>query len=238
MPTLIECLYFAIAAIEIFAEASGNNMLRMISKPLLMVVLIVYYMQGVGAEWNSVHRLMRWAFVFSWVGDVALMFVYKNENFFLVGLVGFLITHILYTIAFAKVSQPKAEALLPRKAWVMVPLLIYMAALLSLLVPAINSNEKTQPFLVPVLVYSTAIATMVVFAINRFKRVNDKSFALVFGGALLFMFSDSIIAINKFLSPFETAGIYIMLLYTLGQFLIAKGTLAQFSEAENISNSK
>jgi uncharacterized membrane protein YhhN len=173
------------------------------------------------------------AFCFSWIGDVALMFVFKDENLFLVGLVGFLITHILYTIAFINVTDRKAESLLPKKGWVLLPLVIYMVAFLWVLVPAISGNEKTQPFLIPVLVYSTAIATMVAFSINRFKRVNDKSFALVVSGALLFMFSDSIIAINKFLTSFDTASIFIMILYIGGQYLIAKGCLAQFNTESN-----
>lgn len=223
----LEYLYLLIGVIEIFAEVTDNNTVRFVAKPLLMIVLIAFYMQAVGAQWNKVHKLMRIAFFFSWIGDVALMFVFKNENFFLVGLVGFLITHILYTVAFADVKNKNAEALLPKKFWVFIPLVIYMVAFLSLLVPAINSNEKTQPFLIPVLVYSTAIAVMVTFAINRYKRVNDKSFVLVFVGGMLFMFSDSIIAINKFLHPFSAAGIFIMVLYISGQYLIAKGTLAQ-----------
>lgn len=229
----LEYLYFIIAAIEVLAEITGNNTVRFISKPLLMIVLIAFYMQAVGGKWNKVHQLMRIAFFFSWVGDVALMFVFKNENFFLVGLVGFLITHILYAVAFADVSNKKNKALLSKKFWVIVPLAIYMLALLSLIVPGITGNEKTQAFLIPVLVYTAAISTMVVFAINRYGRVNDRSFALVFGGALLFMFSDSIIAINKFLHPFGVASIFIMILYISGQYLIAKGTLEQFPETKN-----
>src|SRR4051812_26747390 len=132
----LEYLYFAISAIEIAAEITGNNLLRFITKPLLMLVLIAFYMQAVAGNWNKVHKLMRIAFFFSWIGDVALMFVFKNENFFLVGLVGFLITHILYAIAFANVTTRSVEALLPKKFWVIMPLVIYMLALLSLLFPA------------------------------------------------------------------------------------------------------
>jgi len=80
-----------------------------------------------------------------------------------------------------------------------------------------------------VVVYSTAIATMVLFAINRFHRVNDRSFVLVFIGALMFMFSDSFIAVNKFLHPIAFSGVWIMSLYSFGQYLIAKGSLAQFN---------
>ncbi len=234
MPKLLEYLFLLVSAIEIFAEVSSNNLVRFISKPLLMITLIVFYSQAAKGNWNKFHKLIVVAFFFSWIGDVALMFVFKNENFFLVGLVGFLIAHILYAVSFNKVSNKEVEGLLPKKLWVITPLLIYMLVLLWLLVPAINGNEKTQPFLIPVLVYSTAIATMVGFSVNRYKRVNDTSFMLVISGALLFMFSDSIIAVNKFLHPFETAGIFIMILYIGGQYLIAKGCLAQFdSERHN-----
>jgi uncharacterized membrane protein YhhN len=225
----LEYAYWLIAALEIFAEVTNHEMLRYISKPLLMIVLILFYLQSTLGKIEKTHRLMSVAFFFSWIGDVALMFVWKNENFFLVGLVGFLITHILYTISFARVTNSTISALLPKSFWVITPLVIYMVVLLYMLVPGIISNEKTQPFLVPVLVYSTAIATMVVFSVNRFRRVNFNSFLLVFSGALLFMVSDSIIAINKFLHPFTTASIFIMVLYISGQYLIAKGMLAQFA---------
>lgn len=235
----LEYLYLIIASLEVFSEFSGNETLRFFTKPLLMIVLIAFYVQSVNSKWSAIHKIMVAAFGFSWVGDVALMFVprnaddtmlmglAKNPNFFLLGLVGFLITHVLYTVAFSKVTDKNVVSLLPKKLWVFTPLLVYMIALLSMLVPAINGSETDKPFLIPVLVYSSAIGIMVLFAINRFKRVNDQSFALVFGGALLFMFSDSIIAINKFMHPFDAAGIFIMVLYIAGQYLIAKGMLSQ-----------
>lgn len=239
----LEYAYFAAAAVNLVAiTALGNEplapdnhtwlILQFISKPLLMVILILFYATSIVKQANAFHKMMIAAFFFSWVGDVALMFVHVNENFFLVGLVGFLITHILYTIVFSKVNHPEVTPILPKKFWVAVPLVIYMVALLSMLVPAINGNPLTKPFLIPVLVYSTAIAVMVLFSINRFRRVNDSSFALVFGGALLFMFSDSLIAINKFMEPLPLAGFFIMVLYITGQYLIAKGALKQHPPRE------
>jgi uncharacterized membrane protein YhhN len=151
----------------------------------------------------------------------------KNPNFFLVGLAAFLVAHMLYAISFSDVSNKTKAAIIRKKFWVAIPLLIYMATLLYFLVPAIAGNELTKPFLGPVIIYSAAIATMVVFALNRYGRVNDKSFALVFGGALLFMFSDSIIAVNKFIYSFASSGIFIMVLYIAGQYFIARGALQQ-----------
>lgn len=236
---MLTYLYWIIAAIEVFGEATDNDTIRFCSKPLLMIVLIALYSQSIIGPTNAFHRLMVSAFFFSWIGDVALMFVPrfagdvtlmgfpKDPNFFLVGLVGFLIAHLLYVGAFSKVTLKHAESLLPKKWWLLSPLVVYMGVLLYLLVPAINAQPETQPFLAPVIVYSAVIATMVVFAINRYGRVNDQSFALVFGGALLFMLSDSIIAINKFVMPFESARIFIMVLYITAQYLIARGALKQ-----------
>lgn len=232
-------VYFAVAAIELFAECTGNVAVRFFSKPLLMLVLILYFTRHIIGSATTTHKLMVAAFIFSWVGDVALMFVPSNAgdislmglpkdpNFFLVGLAGFLLTQILYSIAFARVTDKNAKTLLSRKFWVFLPLLLYMGALLYLLIPAIGNKVETKPFLVPVLIYSATIALMVFFSLNRYKRVNDISFALVFGGALLFMFSDSIIAVNKFIQPFPTAGIFIMTLYITAQYFIAKGMLKQ-----------
>jgi uncharacterized membrane protein YhhN len=238
----LEYLYIIAALIEIYAEATQNEVVRFFSKPLLMILLLLYYIKAINHHWNKLHQYIAASFVFAWLGDVALMFVPqsindtplmgipKNPNFFLVGLAGFLVAHMLYAIAFGQVSTKNKAALLPRKFWVAIPLLVYMVTLLYYLVPAINNSVLTKPFLGPVIIYTLAIATMVTFALNRYGRVNDKSFALVFGGALLFMFSDSIIAVNKFLYPFYSSGIFIMALYIAGQYCIAKGALQQFKK--------
>ena len=238
----MEYLYFITCIVEIYAEATHNDVVRFFSKPLLMILLLAFYIQSVAGSWNRFHKFLAASLIFSWMGDVALMFVpnsaydtsimgfTKNPNFFLVGLAAFLFAHMLYAIAFANVSDKTVPPVLRRKAWVAVPLLLYMVGLLYLLVPAIGGNELTKPFLGPVIIYSAAIVTMVAFALNRYGRVNDKSFALVFGGALLFMLSDSCIATNKFMHPFATSGIFIMTLYVAGQYFIAKGAIAQFKK--------
>ena len=235
----LEYLYIVTAVVEIYAEATQNEVVRFFSKPLLMIVLLAFYWQSVGGNWTKLHKFLAASLVFSWFGDVALMFVPKaaddlavlglpkNPNFFLVGLAAFLVAHMLYAISFSDVSNKNATPILRRKFWVALPLVVYMFTLLYCLVKAMAGNAADKPFMGPVIIYSAAIATMVVFALNRYGRVNDKSFALVFGGALLFMFSDSIIAVNKFLYPFESSGIFIMVLYIGGQYFIAKGALQQ-----------
>jgi uncharacterized membrane protein YhhN len=166
------------------------------------------------------------AFVFSWFGDVFLMFVRFNELFFLAGLASFLITHVLYVVCFAKVAIKEEKALLPSKFWILIPLLAYFGLLMRAFFPNVPADMQ-----IPVAVYSATIALMVVFAINRYGRVNDKSFSLVLAGALMFMFSDSLIALNKFLfeGSLSFAGVGIMILYISGQYLIASGSAKQYA---------
>lgn len=235
----LEYLYFATAVVELYAEVTNNDLLHFFSKPLLMILLLAFYIQASKGPLGRLQGFIAASLVFAWVGDVALMFVPKSPddieimgiakkpNYFLAGLAAFLFAHMLYAIAFANVSDKNKKPVLRKRVWVVIPLVIYMAAFLYALVPAINAQPLTRPFLGPVIIYSAAIATMVAFALNRYGRVNDKSFAFVFGGALLFMFSDSIIAINKFIQPFAAAGIFIMALYIAGQYLIVKGAIAQ-----------
>jgi uncharacterized membrane protein YhhN len=74
---------------------------------------------------------------------------------------------------------------------------------------------------IPVLVYSIVISIMVLAAINRIGEVpNALKVAL---GAVLFMVSDSLIAITKFGSDFAYSGFCVMLTYIVAQYLIVKG---------------
>ena len=75
----------------------------------------------------------------------------------------------------------------------------------------------------PVLVYGIVISFMFMLAMHMLfikKRIAGKWMVI---GALLFVISDSILAINKFYQSFEMAGILIMVTYGLAQFFIVEG---------------
>jgi uncharacterized membrane protein YhhN len=64
-------------------------------------------------------------------------------------------------------------------------------------------------------------------ALNRKNKVSEKSYFTVLAGAILFVFSDSLIAINKFAVGIPKSGIWIMTTYILAQYLIMSGLLTQ-----------
>ena len=81
--------------------------------------------------------------------------------------------------------------------------------------------------MIPVSIYTIVILTMVTGAINRLQKVNSVSYWLVLTGAILFLISDSALAINKFGHPFAKSSVVIMSTYLLAQYLIITGYIRQ-----------
>jgi uncharacterized membrane protein YhhN len=77
-----------------------------------------------------------------------------------------------------------------------------------------------------VFVYTATIRLMAIFALNRKDRTPEASFYPIFVGALLFIMSDSLLALNKFLVPIPYAGVIVMSTYVAAQYLIVEGVIA------------
>src|SRR5690606_25038600 len=126
----------------------------------------------------------------SWLGDIFLMFTWTGGNYFLYGLAAFLVAHLMYINAFRMVERPAAPHFLGAKPWAALPLLIYVAGLIYTFYRYGNPSYFDMQY--PVILYSAVILVMVLMALNRKDRVSAPSYGMVFTGALLFMFSDSV----------------------------------------------
>lgn len=227
MITRLAYLYGYIGVCEVISEAFDLPLLRLLSKPFLMPVLMYMYYLASRDIMNRFHKIMLSAFFFSWIGDLALMFTKEFPDSFLLGLGAFLITHLLYIISFLIRDLPvKAVSFIRQKPWLVLPFLVLWALLFYVI------KDNLNEMFVPVLVYSGVIMLMAVTALNRKTLVMRDSYLQVFTGAMLFLFSDSCIALNKFTGLFgeyqNIAGIMIMVLYIAGQFLIANGSLRKY----------
>lgn len=78
------------------------------------------------------------------------------------------------------------------------------------------------PMQLPVALYISVIASMLVTSLHR-----SKFNLTVVAGAIAFVVSDSILALNKFHSPFVWARYAIMATYYLAQYLIVTGILEE-----------
>ena len=88
------------------------------------------------------------------------------------------------------------------------------AVLLGILV-----SSGLGPLLLPVVVYGLVISAMLWRALARLgTEVPKRSAWLAAAGALFFVFSDSVIGINRFVAPFHAAPYLIIISYWLGQW--------------------
>lgn len=185
-------------------------------KPLLLpfLILVIYK-----SELFFTKKWLLFALIFSWIGDVVLMFADKGELYFIFGLVGFLIAHILFIVLFIK---QKSEGSYTKnwRFWLgFVIVLVYLGSMLSLLFPKLGDLK------IPVSVYAFTISVMLVMAIKGYFSWQKPMNLLILIGAVFFVISDSILAINKFYNPILNANFIIMFTYIVAQYCITAGIL-------------
>jgi uncharacterized membrane protein YhhN len=96
---------------------------------------------------------------------------------------------------------------------------LYLRTMLVLLFPTLGTLK------IPVSVYATTISIMLITALKGYFSWENAGKYLVLIGAILFVSSDSLLAIDKFHSPVACAPFGIMLTYLLAQLLITTGIL-------------
>ena len=106
-----------------------------------------------------------------------------------------------------------------QKVRLLFPILLAGTGLMVVLYPVLGNMK------IPVMVYSIVLMLMAAYALLRVGRTSRASFVWVFIGALLFMISDSLLAINKFYSAFAFANVAVMMTYINAQFMIVRGVL-------------
>ena len=205
-------VYFLLFAVHLYSIAEDLSTLRMLTKPLICVILIAYVWSATGLK-TVFQKLIAAGLFFGWLGDIFLML----PNKFLLGLAAFLIGHILYVIAF--IRQTSAFALSRDKLYILVAgfLAVYSYYFYTILAPSLGVEKY------PVIAYIIVIALMGFFSYTRKQQTNTSSFLLIFLGALLFIISDSILAANKFVAYIANSGLMIMCTYMLAQYAITLG---------------
>ena len=227
--------FYVVSIVNLIEQVVKIGWLDLATKPLLMIMLMLYYLSARKETSSNLSKLMMGALVFSWFGDLLLMLQEKIEGVFIFGLASFLVAHIFYIFTY-KLAKYKDLGEL-KKSFIHTRIVFLMfigGALIYMLYPYLGE------LLIPVILYTIVIITMGVFALLRRGWTLDKSFIMVYSGALLFIMSDSMIAINKFMSPIVQARLLIMATYIAAQFLIVKGILAHensLNKEESVSES-
>lgn len=206
---LFTTIYFTISTLEIIFGSNHFQTGVFLTKPLIMISIMVFYFFQTQNQRSLQDKLMLIAFFFSMLGDTFLMI--KGEQNFMFGLGSFLITHLLYIFVFSR-------------NWLKIKVLYRILMLsFSIVMLLILKNNISNSLLFPIIGYMLTITIMAISAVER--NTNPESFRLVLMGAILFVLSDSLIAIDKFVLPIPFPTIFIMGTYVLAQYWICVGFL-------------
>ena len=159
------------------------------------------------------------ALLFAFFGDVFLIF---ESDLFLFGLLSFLITHVIYILIFYKGLELKMNL---KFITVLIGFILFYFLLIQLLFSYLNE------LLIPVCIYGLALILM---GFGAFLRTPNLGYKSVLFGSLLFILSDSILAINQFIynSSLQKAQVFVILLYVLAQYFIVQGLLKKSRRIE------
>jgi uncharacterized membrane protein YhhN len=185
----------------VFADATEQEYLF---KPLT-TLLTIALAATVPGERGRYRWLIVAGLICSLAGDVWLML---PGDRFIPGLASFLLAHLCYIAAFTRGGWRASPS----------PAVVcggYLMLLLWWLLPYAGEVR------VPVAAYSLVICTMAWQAIERWRVEGSTSSALAALGAVLFVVSDSALAVNRFLSPFALERLVVMGTYVPAQWLIA-----------------
>ena len=222
-------LFFLVSAIDWLAVAKNWKKVEYIVKPAAMLVLL-----GLLARLGGFGSLPLICFslgiFFSLAGDVFLMISYTrfSNRWFLPGLAAFLFAHVSYIIG---LNSPLPDVSPVWSLGLAVVLALTAARILQRILAGVR--QKGLPRLVrPVGLYGMVITLMLLSALLTLNNPVWKISAsgLVAVGAILFYFSDILLAWNKFVAPIKNGRLANMILYHFGQAALVMGILIQFAK--------
>jgi len=190
------------------------------TKPALLPLIALTSVAAAGGMDSRSMRLLVTAQLLGCVGDVFLM--YNGFYPFICGMVAFLAGHVFYMTLFGGISWKGLTV----KTWI--PALLVMMALVGGLIVAIGVEGD---LLVPMCVYGMALMLLCFTGIAGVVRLKGCAWWMVLCGALLFTFSDALIAVETFQeNPGRWMGFAVMLTYIAAQALLAKGAVKLLKE--------
>ncbi len=206
-------LFIFVLILDLF-QIYTDGAFRYLTKPLIMISLIMYYLGQYNSLGKGSTKLIFLIALFgALAGDIFLLF----ETKFMWGLASFLVMQILYSYVF---WQDRNKGKL--KIGYGIGLLIVISIVAFLLWDQLGNLK------IPVLIYMGAIGLMSFTAHNRYQSLNGYYF--IFIGTLLFIISDTVLGIHQFDTGIHLGKLTVMLTYASAQYLIVQGYLDSHTE--------
>jgi len=207
--TLGEMLLVQAATLATTAAALGWTRLALLSKPLPMAIAILLIASKLYASraGDTFYALLLVALGASLAGDVLLML---PGDHFIAGLAAFLLAHGAYLTMFRQ-----GVGWFPSRVALAATLLLG-ALVLALLWPGLHGALLPAA----VAVYVLMIALMAAQALGRAAVLGDTKSRLAAGGAAIFMLSDAVLGVDRFVAPVPLAPLWVLGCYFAAQTLI------------------
>ena len=191
-----------VAVADWCAVATSKRRLEYVAKPAVMVGLI-----AVAIALHPVSAIERVCVVGALaLGLLSDVFLMLPQDLFVAGLVAALVEHIAYIAGFRARDLHSGLLLLGAT--------VAAVSAIAVLTPVYRALRRQQPRLVaPVIAYSAVFMVMVTSA-------GGTGSGLALGGALLFYYSDALLAWNRFVSPVGWGRFVNIVAYHLAQALL------------------
>ena len=217
-------LFLFVLFTNLLAIYLDNDTLRFISKSALMPVLATYFLTQTRSGSSGLKTWILLALIFSWIGDLLLLFEEKKSVFFLLGLSSFFVAQVFYIVFFHNIRM---KEYIRGNALLLLLVIVYYFILMSIVSPFLGNMKLA------VRIYGVVLSFMWMLAMHTLFSKNKKAGWWMTLGAILFVASDSLLAINKFYSTFNYAPLMIMLTYGLAQLFIAEGAVRYINSIRN-----
>jgi uncharacterized membrane protein YhhN len=207
---ILTALAFVSATLTIYAASQNHRRLLLyVFKPLTILFIILIAVQ-VKSPASSFYRYMIiGGLIFSLAGDVFLML---PSDRFIQGLVSFFVAHLFYIAALIFEGGQETHFR------IIFAFMLYGMLMVQLLWPHLGKMR------LPVLAYMLVILMMGWTATGRWIGTKQPGSLFAFLGAILFIISDSALAVDRFKGHFTKAQVYILTTYFAAQWLIALST--------------
>ena len=203
----------------LLVEYYAVNSLLHFSKPLVIIALISYLISKTSVR-GRFHKRILGGLFFAAIGDILLTFTTSlGEQYFNYGFICFMLCNVFFISAFYLdfKSAPELDKKGARFAIIICGIL--STCFFFYLRPHLGLMR------VPILAYTLIISLMVMMSAFRHLRVNQISFKLILAGAILFMLSDALFALNRFVWNAPYVGLLITGSYFIAQYLVTLGTV-------------
>lgn len=183
-----------------FHPYPGSFLLKAMPVTILFILVLRNYAQ------KGRYALMA-GLIFSVAGDIILDI--DRNRLFIAGLVSFLLAHVFYILA-----MKPFISWFPSRWPVLAGLAVFAGIIFTFLA------DLPAGRLIPVTLYLVVICSMSAVAL----MLKDK-YIVVFAGSVLFVISDTIIAVNKFIHEIPHSTVYNISIYFIAQGVIVAGMI-------------